>query len=128
MRDWWRRWPDSNVGVVISDLRVMVLDVDGPLGEVSLQTLLDQAGSTALPETYTVTTGRADGGRHLWYRLTDQQEKLVNQLGANYPQTPHLDVLFQGLVVGAGPSTRPERPTSATAPCLRRRPNWRSCR
>ncbi len=102
VRDWWRRWPDSNVGVVISDLPVMVLDVDGPLGEVSLQTLLDQAGSTALPETYTVTTGRADGGRHLWYRLTDQQEKLVNQLGAHYPQTPHLDVLFQGLVVGAG--------------------------
>ena len=82
--------------------RSLVLDVDGPLGEVSLQTLLDQAGSTALPETYTVTTGRADGGRHLWYRLTDQQEKLVNQLGAHYPQTPHLDVLFQGLVVGAG--------------------------
>jgi len=102
VRDWWRRWPDSNIGVVISDPRVMVLDVDGPLGEVSLQTLLDQAGSTALPETYTVTTGRADGGRHLWYRLTDQQAKLVNQLGAHYPQTPHLDVLFQGLVVGAG--------------------------
>jgi len=59
VRDWWRRWPDSNVGVVISGLRVMVLDVDGPLGEVSLQTLLEQAGSTALPETYTVTTGRA---------------------------------------------------------------------
>ena len=102
MRDWWRRWSDSNVGVVISDLRVMVLDVDGPLGEVSLQTLLDQAGSTALPETYTVTTGRADGGRHLWYRLPDQQEKLVSQLGQHYPQTPHLDVLFRGLVVGAG--------------------------
>jgi len=102
VRDWWRRWPDSNVGVVISDLPVIVLDVDGPLGEVSLQTLLDQAGSTALPETYTVTTGRTDGGRHLWYRLTDQQAKLVNQLGAHYPQTPHLDVLFQGLVVGAG--------------------------
>ncbi len=23
VRDWWRRWPDSNVGVVISDLPVI---------------------------------------------------------------------------------------------------------
>jgi hypothetical protein len=102
VRRWWTRWPDANVGAVLDRLPVVVLDVDGPDGVVSLARLLAQAGLEELPDTYTVTTGRPDGGRHHCYRLPPGAVKLVNQLGQYNPTTPRLDVLFQGLTVAAG--------------------------
>jgi Bifunctional DNA primase/polymerase, N-terminal len=92
--------PDSNIGVVLDDVLVVVIDVDGPGGRASLDWLLAQAGLDGLPDTYTVTTGRLDGGKHYWFRLPPGAVKLVNQVGHHL--TPHLDVLFQGHAVGAG--------------------------
>jgi Bifunctional DNA primase/polymerase, N-terminal len=100
VREWWRRMPDSSIGVVLDDVLVVVIDVDGPEGRASLAWLLAQAGLDDLPDTYTVTTGRPDGGHHYWYRLPPEAVKLVNQVG--HPTTPQLDILFQGLAVGAG--------------------------
>jgi hypothetical protein len=102
VRRWWARMSDSNIGVVLNDLWVVVIDVDGPAGRASLDRLLAQAGMDDLPGTYTVTTGRPDGGRHYWYRLPPGVVKLVSQYGQHNPTTPHLDILFQGLAVGAG--------------------------
>jgi hypothetical protein len=102
VRKWWARMPDSNIGVVLNDLWVVVIDVDGPEGRASLAWLLAQAGLDHLPDTYTVTTGRPDGGQHYWYRLPAGAVKLVGQYGRDNPTTPHLDILFQGLAVGAG--------------------------
>lgn len=63
--EWWRRWPEANVGVVtgtVSDL--MVLDVDPRNGgEESLAKLEAELGE--LPPTLASRTG--GGGRHYWY-------------------------------------------------------------
>lgn len=102
VRDWWMRMPDANIGVVINDLPLVVFDVDGPDGEASLARLLSEAGLDRLPATYTVTTGRPDGGQHYWFRLPPGAVKLFNQIGGPKSPNPHLDVLFQGLTVAAG--------------------------
>lgn len=102
VRTWWARWPDANIGLALNDLPVVVIDIDGPIGEASLAWLLSAAGLDSLPATFTVGTGRDDGGRHAWFRLPVGAVKLVNQLGHNEPTTPNLDALFQGLVLAPG--------------------------
>ena len=102
VRDWWTRMRDSNIGLVLDLLMVVVIDVDGPIGVASLARLLRQAGLESLPATYTVTTGRPDGGRHYWFRLPPGAVKLFNQIGGPKSPTPGLDILFQGVAVAAG--------------------------
>ncbi len=99
--DWWDKWCCANTGVVLDASGVMVLDVDGPSGEESLARLLQDAG-VGLPDTYTVSTGRPDGGRHLWFRLAENCPALTSQ--SSHPDGPHpgLDVKFNGYVVGTG--------------------------
>ena len=59
IRAWWGQWPDANVGIVTGEASgLVVLDVDLPGGDVSLEALEDTHG--ALPETLEATTG---GGR-----------------------------------------------------------------
>ncbi len=93
--------PDSNIGVWLNDVPMVVFDIDGPEGEESLRRLLAQAGLESLPPTFEVLTGR-EGGRHLWFHLPEGAAKLVNQLGSAKSASPHLDVLFQGNAVGPG--------------------------
>jgi len=76
VRRWWTSMPDSNIGIVLDHLLIVVLDVDGPIGRDSLARLLALAGLDHLPATYTVTTGRPDGGRHHWFRLPPGAVKL----------------------------------------------------
>src|SRR5262249_28792923 len=57
---WWGRWPEANIGVRCDDL--LVVDVDGPVGEQLLSELEERLG--ALPATRSQTTGK---GRHLLY-------------------------------------------------------------
>lgn len=97
---WWRRFPDANVGVVLDFQSVVVLDPDGPLGEHSLQRLLDRAG-VALPDTYVVATGREGGGRHLYFLLAEGCAPLVTQYGSR-KRHPKLDIKFRGFVVAPG--------------------------
>lgn len=64
IREWWRRWPSSNVGIrtgAISGLAV--LDIDGDDGKAALLSLQETHGQ--LPPTQRAWTGRAgaDGKR-----------------------------------------------------------------
>src|ERR1035441_10888702 len=44
VRKWWARMPDSNIGVVLNDIWVVVIDVDGPEGRASLAFFPSPAG------------------------------------------------------------------------------------
>jgi putative DNA primase/helicase len=71
LKAWWRKHPGSNVGLACGatahDWALVVLDVDGEPGERSLEQLLIEHGQE-LPQTWEVRSGRADGGRHLYWR------------------------------------------------------------
>jgi len=65
IREWWRHWPDANVGIVTGPVSgLLILDIDGEQGRKSLRALEQQHGQ--LPDTWSVTTG--SGGVHLYFR------------------------------------------------------------
>jgi len=95
IRDWWRRWPEANIGVQTGD-GLLVLDVDERHGgEDALHKLEDVHG--ALPQTAEVVTG---GGRHLWFRLSNGQKVRCSE----GQLAPGLDVRAEGGYVVAPPS------------------------
>lgn len=61
---WWTMWPHALIGLAVP-ASVVVVDVD-PRDEASLDGLEMMLGP--LPETLTVTSGRGDGGVHLYFR------------------------------------------------------------
>lgn len=86
--DWWRRWPQANIGHCPADSGHVVIDVDGPGGERAAQAL----GLLSEP-TLEVASGREDGGHHRWYRHP-------GGIISNKPLALHLDVRGDnGLVV-----------------------------
>lgn len=87
-------YPDAGLGINLDGSGLVVLDIDGPEGEVSLARLVEQAG-VELPETYRVTSGR---GWHLYLRLPEGCPPLVTQYGSQR-QRPMLDIKFSGLMV-----------------------------
>ncbi|WP_205447377.1 bifunctional DNA primase/polymerase [Candidatus Frankia alpina] len=100
IKDWWRRWPDANVGIVTgprSGLGVLDLDVDKG-GVASLSALESRVG--CLPGTVTVVTG--SGGVHLYYRHPG-----VPLLSAADVYGLGLDVRGDGGLVVAPPSRHP---------------------
>lgn len=66
VRDFWTTWPNANIGVACKPSSLLVIDVDGPEAEEALAKLERELGP--LPQTYEVKTGRAEGGRHLYFR------------------------------------------------------------
>jgi putative DNA primase/helicase len=64
---WWTRWPDAMIGAPTGSTGVFVVDVDGPKGEATLAGIESVFGK--LPPTKTVKSGRADGGRHLYFKI-----------------------------------------------------------
>lgn len=62
IRAWWTAWPDANVALVMGR-GMVVVDVDGPAGEVALA-----VSGVELPPTAEVKTGN---GRHLYYLAKD---------------------------------------------------------
>ncbi|MDR3792996.1 MAG: bifunctional DNA primase/polymerase [Terracidiphilus sp.] len=72
IRNWWKKWPDANVGILTGqESGLVVLDVDGEDGKASLQALT--AANGPLPKTPMVKTGRTgnDGKRkgcHYYFR------------------------------------------------------------
>lgn len=65
---WWAERPRLNAGVATGRKSgVWVLDLDGPAGEAALAELERLHGP--LPATYSVKSGRPEGGRHLYFRL-----------------------------------------------------------
>jgi Bifunctional DNA primase/polymerase, N-terminal/CHC2 zinc finger len=75
VEEWWRRWPDANVGVVTGRVSgIVVLDVDPRSGGGSaLDDLEERRG--ALPPTPDVQTG--GGGRHLWFSSDEELPSAV---------------------------------------------------
>lgn len=61
--DWWRRWPHANIGLWPGRSGLAVVDLDGPTGVESAQTL----GLLSEP-TLECQSGREDGGLHLYFR------------------------------------------------------------
>jgi len=63
IRGWWAQWPDANIGLYPAAAGLLVIDVDGPRGEVAAQEL----GLLSEP-TLVCVSGRRGGGRHLYFR------------------------------------------------------------
>ncbi len=95
IEQWWAPWPDANVGVATGGgSGLVVLDVDGEVGKISLAGLVTRYGP--LPSTWTVQTGR---GRHLYFAHPGRWVKnSVGRLGLK------LDIRGDGGYVVAPPS------------------------
>lgn len=75
LTQWDMRWPNANVGVPTGPTSgLLVLDVDGQVGEASLAALQEKHG--ALPHTPTVLTGSGQG-RQFYFRWTPACEGLT---------------------------------------------------
>lgn len=66
---WWRRWPNSNVGIATGN-DLCVIDIDGRAGIETLQRAMQELKLATLPRTLQATSGRPDGGIHLYYLST----------------------------------------------------------
>jgi hypothetical protein len=64
IKAWWLRWPDAMIGAAVPD-SLLVVDID-PRKDGSLAAL--EAITGPLPTTFTVWSGRNDGGCHLYYQ------------------------------------------------------------
>ncbi|MGA2926584.1 MAG: bifunctional DNA primase/polymerase, partial [Solirubrobacteraceae bacterium] len=95
VRDWWRRRPDSNVGIRCGN-GLVVVDVDPQHdGDRSLHQLQQAHGQ--LPATLTVRTG--GGGMHAYYRGPKDMRTFL--------PAPGLEIRAAGAVVVAPPSIHP---------------------
>lgn len=62
IRTWWKHWPSANVAIVTGAVSgLIVVDIDGPEGEASLQ-------GGHIPPTPMATTGK---GRHIYFKHPD---------------------------------------------------------
>ena len=97
LRSWWTQWPDANVAIVTGAISgLVVLDVDGAVGEASLEEQLAVHGP--LPETVRARTGGE--GRHLVFRHPG--ETIRNSAGSKLG--PCLDIRGDGGYIVAPPS------------------------
>lgn len=97
IRQWWRRWPDANIGIVTGKASgLLVLDVDPRHGgDATLAELEREHGR--LPDTVESLTG--GGGRHILFRCPGYPVKSgAGTLG------PGLDVKADGGYIVAPPS------------------------
>jgi len=95
IREWWRRWPDANIGIACGEISgIIVIDVDGEAGKKSLMSLVAEIGQ--LPPSWTQITG--GGGRHLLFRHPGVAVK--NKVGLR----TCLDIRGDGGYIVAAPS------------------------
>jgi len=94
---WWRAMPDANIGMATGQ-GILVIDVDGPEGEASLDQLVDLYGP--LPRTPTQTTGK---GRHFLFSVDPSVEvrNTAGKLGNR------IDTRGDGGYVVVAPSVHP---------------------
>ena len=99
LAEWFRRWPDANVGIVTGEIsNLVVVDVDpNHGGDDSLDRLQQRFGP--LPPTVEVETG--GGGRHLYFAHPGFQ--LRNRVGL----AQGIDLRGDGGYVVAPPSVHP---------------------
>jgi putative DNA primase/helicase len=90
IRDWARRWPRANLGVVTGAISsVIVLDSDGREGASTLE------GLGPLPRTWRVSTGH---GKHIWFKHPGGDVKNFSR------RLPGLDLRADGGYVVVPPS------------------------
>jgi putative DNA primase/helicase len=120
---WVREYPGCNWGVATGQPSgVFVVDVDGEAGRASLAEL-ERRGLT-FPTTLTVTTGRADGGEHRYFRMPPGIDIRNDQSGRI---GPHIDargtggfVVFVGSIHASGKQYRFIDPSAPVADA----PGW----
>lgn len=101
VRDWWRKYPDANLGVVCGKASgFFVFDVDAKYGGLqNLEALEDEYGP--LPETLIAQTG--GGGRHFFFKFPP------GGLGNATGELPSgLDIRGEGGQVAVSPSIHPD--------------------
>lgn len=86
VREWWRRWPQANVGLLLEPSGLFVVDLDGP-------DAVEEAKGYGLPSTPAVRSG---GGWHLYYRRPTGVEPGRKNHGGT---CQHIDALAKGYVV-----------------------------
>ena len=94
--DWFADRPDWNVAIVCTPSKLVVIDIDGPEGEVSLTKLTDMYGDP--PATWEAETAN---GRHLLYRWP------TNHPIPTFSADTKLDIRGAGSYIVAPPSTHP---------------------
>jgi hypothetical protein len=96
IRQWWKRWPEANVGVLTGSASGMfVLDVDPRNGgDLTLARLEQEHGP--LPATLTAKTG--GGGQHILFEHPGLRVSAGVKLG------PGLDIKGEGGYIVAAPS------------------------
>lgn len=91
MEQWWRRWPDANIGIATGPSGLVALDIDGPDGLA----LFHKISGGDRPKTLMAKTGR-EGGFHVFYAGTDVPSSRV--------KGEHLDVRGSTGYIVAPPS------------------------
>ena len=96
VKDWYKRWPESNVGIVTGLISgLVVLDIDPKHdGDISLNRLIREHGP--LPRTVEAVTG--GGGRHIYF--THPGGVVHNKVGL----APGIDLRADGGCIVAPPS------------------------
>jgi len=92
---WWRAMPDANIGIATGS-GLLVLDIDGPQGQASLDELEGLHGP--LPRTPTQRTGK---GRHFLFAVTGPVKNSASRIG------PGIDTRGDGGYIVGGPSIHP---------------------
>jgi len=74
---WWTEIPDANIGLWPGPSGLLVVDVDGPNAE-------REAEQLKLPEAALMicASGRADGGRHFYFRRPPHEVRNKNLVGS----------------------------------------------
>lgn len=65
INEWWRKWPDSNVGIAAGKSGLLVFDIDSYKDKYQGQHLLTR------DDEQTVTSITGSGGNHLIYRMPE---------------------------------------------------------
>jgi hypothetical protein len=99
---WWKRWPRANLALATGSVSgVVVIDVDPPEGEISLDRLTE--AGYELPQTLAVRTG--SGGLHLYYAAPDfALGNAAGRLPRVSLELPGVDLRGDGGYVVAPPS------------------------
>jgi putative DNA primase/helicase len=100
LASWAREYPGCNWAVATGAGSGVVVDVDGQAGRDARAEL--QKEGFIFPPTLTVTTGREDGGEHLYYQPPPDTDIRNNNSGK---VAPHIDVRGTGGYVVAVSST-----------------------
>lgn len=98
IRDWWRRAPEANIGVVTGG-GTFVIDLDGPEAKSAWAEMCGRNGD--IPKTLCTKTAR---GWHLFFSASQEIPNSASMLG------PKIDVRGEGGYVVAPRSIHPDGP------------------